>query len=165
MNKRLITPFAAVLVVGLVVGGATWGRTLATEKPPIVQEVEHQGEVLDNHEDRITNNEADIEDLQSTTNTPPSPGRTVVREVITPSPTQPIYTEPTPEPEPEPVIVVTAFRQIPVNEGYNNENVDCELTYSDNTTYRWHWKTVTYNQTKITNTSGTCDAQVIGAKK
>lgn len=123
----------------------------------VLRQNEHQDQVLDNHEDRITNSERDIEDLQTHTSTPQSGERVVVREVTTAKP------EPKEEPEPAPQpVVVVSYRQILLE---NSEDVDCEYTYSDNTTYRWHWKTVEYNQgTKLTHASGFCDQHAIGTR-
>lgn len=159
--KRLLFTLGTLIIgiLPITVAANMANTTGASEEPPIVQEVRHQGEVLDNHEDRITNNEADIADLQSNTNTAPSPTRVIVREVTTPEPTEPLSTPVEPEPEP---IVVTAYEQIPMNTGYNNEDMDCKYTYSDGTTYQWHWKTVEFNQVKITHTNGYCDNRVIG---
>lgn len=145
-----------------------FGKTKADDIPPIVQEVTHHGEVLDNHEDRLSNNEKDIAKLQAKTQVAPSQNKTTVREVVTPKADKPI-TLPTPAqpesaPKPEPV-VVTSYKKIPTGEGYNGENIDCELTYSDGTTYRWPWQTVRYNQVKITSYSDTCDSSVIGQPK
>lgn len=165
MNKRLTAIAGGVLVIGLIVGGATWGQTQADSVPPIVQEVTNHGERLDNHEDRITNTEQDVSKLQNETNVAPSESRTVVREVITEPATEPLNNpapDPQPEPEPEP-IVITNVEQIPTGEGYNGENVDCRFTYSDGKTYQWHWKTVRYNQQKITSYNDKCDSNLIGS--
>lgn len=168
--KKLIATLAiitATVVPVTVAANLASQKTGATEEPPIIQEIRHQGEVIDNHEDRITNTEADVADLQANTNTPPSQTRTVVREVQTPAPTEPVTVpapDPTPEPAPVPVTVV-AYLQIPTGEGYMNENMDCEYTYSDGTTYRWLWREVEFNQVKITRTHGNCSATAIGRVK
>ncbi len=152
------------LVSGLIIGGVTMTKGQADNVPPIVQEVTHQGEVLENHEARITNTENDVKDLQTNTQTAPSPTRVVVNEVTTPPASQPLYTEPVtqPTPEPAPPVVVTSYRKIVVDE----YQTDCELTYSDGTTYRWAWETTEYNQgTKITHHSDICDDSIIGSRK
>src|SRR5690606_16567485 len=139
--------------------------TGADEKPPIVTEVERQGGVLDNHEDRITNAEGDITSLQDQTGSTPSTERVVVREVAP----KPI----TVSDEPEPIVVVS-YKQIPLDGG----NVDCEYTYSDGTKYRWNWKKVNPQGAWVTdgsgnnghwvastNTKGVCDNSAIGKIK
>jgi len=62
------------------------------------------------------------------------------------------------EPQPTPVTVV-AVEQVPVAGG---KDVDCKLTYSDGTTYQWHWKIVGGT---TTNTSGYCDERIVGKAK
>ncbi len=166
-NKRTGTLVGAVIISTLVVAALHFNKGGASSEPPIVQEVKHQGQVLNNHEDRITNTEKDVTDLQNKTQTPPSSTRTVVREVTIPSATEPLTIptqtpNPTPSPAPSPVIV-TAYNRIPVQ---GSENTDCRFTYSDGTTLQWLWETVTYNQgTKITNRGGVCDNSVIGSIK
>lgn len=121
----------------------------------VIRQNEHQDQVLDNHEDRITNSEKDIVSLQSNTSTPPSTEKVIVREVQVPAP------EPEIEPEPEPV-VVTSYRQIPIE---GSEDMDCEYTYTDGSKWRWHWQTVEYNQgTRIIRKSGHCDDRAIGSQ-
>lgn len=56
------------------------------------------------------------------------------------------------------IVTVTAFQQISLPNG----NTDCEYTYSNNTTYRWHWSTV---DGSVTHTSGTCAQSDVGTKK
>lgn len=76
--------------------------------------------------------------------------------------------------QPDPV-TVTAYEQIPIQD---SEDIDCKLTYSDGTTYQWHWTTVNEHETwmtdssghnghwvKATHTSNYCDASVIGNVK
>lgn len=166
VSKKITALAGTVLLGGAIVGIMQNPKSNATTEPPLVTEVRHQGEVLDNHEDRITNLETDVTAVQQSTNTPSSSNKVVVREVQTASPTEPIYTEPTQAATPvveEPKIVVTAYEAIPVP---GTENVECKLTYSDGTVKQWLWKTVEYNQgSKIVRTSGTCDASVIGQVK
>lgn len=102
-------------------------RSTASDVPPIVQEVQHQGEVLNNHEDRITNNENDIKELQNSTGTQPSASNTVVRTVTTPSPQEPLTAPATSEPSPtSPINVVKST----FNAGGSWNNY-CTLVYSD----------------------------------
>lgn len=137
------------LVTSVVYANLNPYEASTTETTPLVQQVEQHEAVLDNHEARITNVESDVADVQQNTNTAPSVQRVEV-PVVTPSPVQP-----TPEPAPTPITVVS-FREIP-----DGENTDCELTYSDGTTYRWDWKTVEWNQgSKITHTNGRCGQSV-----
>lgn len=126
----------------VVIALATVGVTTAMSNPqsggadtsPLVQEVQHQGEVLNNHEDRITNTEKDVSDLQNKTSTSPSSDRAVVRNVTTPSAnpaSDPVFTPaPAPVPQPsQPVTVVGAGLAID-HTGTNS----CKLTYSDGST-------------------------------
>lgn len=173
MKKSIYIPLViATLGCGIILTMSLQTETGAEfDLPGLNQQVQRQGEQIDNHEARITNNENDISDLQDNTSTPPRSSRVDVPSVTTP-PAEPLpassETEPTPQPEPEPEpepIVVVSYEQVPMNTGYNNEDMDCKLTYSDGTTYQWHWKVVSFNQTKITNTYGTCDPSVIGRNK
>lgn len=132
-------------------------KASTTETTPLVQQVERQEEVLDNHEARITNVESDVSDLQTNTGTAPSIQRVEV-PVVTTEPVQSL--EPVAEPEP---VTVVSYRQIPVE---GTEDTDCEYTYSDGTTYRWNWKTVTWdNSFKKTNITGYCDDTALGKEK
>lgn len=163
MKKRyLLVP---VLVTGIIVGGMTLTKSDAyLDLDGINQQIERHDEQLNNHEVRIQNNSNDIEDIQNKTQTAPSSSNVTAPQVVTAAPEQKERSEVVnqPEPEPEPV-VVTAFREIAIE---GSENKDCEYTYSDGTTYTFHWKTVEYNQgTKITQTHGQCDASVIGRPK
>lgn len=162
MKKRYVYA-TLILLSGLSVGGLTLTKGDATDDPTqIAQVVAHQGEVLDNHEARITNTENDVKDLQSNTNTPPSTTRVSVPTPSQPAPTPTSDPTPAPTPQPAPVTVV-AYEQIPIE---NSENIDCRYTYSDSTTYQWDWKTVEYNQgTKMIHFKGICDASAIGKPK
>jgi hypothetical protein len=166
MKKRTALAITGItLLSGLIIGGMTLNKSKATDIPPLVTEVQHQGEVLNNHETRIKNTENDVKDLQSKTSTPPSTNNSTPTQVITQSPSQPIYTSPTPTPTPDPTpapIVVTAFEQIPVGDS----EIDCKLTYSDGSSATKVWQTWEYNQgTKITHSSGYCDQRSIGLIK
>jgi hypothetical protein len=164
--KYKSTVSLATLLIGIVVGGATLIRSNAETSPttpaPSVQTVQaqndHQESVLDNHEARITNTESDVKNLQANTNTEPS----VVRVEVPVVTTEPVPTPEPPAPEPEPITVVS-WEKIPVE---GTEDIYCKYTYSDGTTYQWHWQTVEYNQgTKFTYTSGSCDQTAIGKNK
>lgn len=100
-KKLLIIPAVALAGGGLSLAVNHSYPVGADSDPPIVQEVKHQGEVLQNHEDRIGNLEKDAADLQKNTNTPPSSSRVVVREVTTPSASEPLSINP-PAPQPAP---------------------------------------------------------------
>ena len=142
MKKKLllITPVMLLATIGVATALSNPEPTKATDSP-LVQQV-------DNHEARITNTENDVEDLQTKTNTPPSTTRVNVPSVTTSVSTP---TEPT---VPPPSVLVVAYEKIPVND----TDIDCQLTYSDGTTYKWHWKT--YNQ--INNS---CNNDWIGTQK
>lgn len=162
LSMKRITVVSSIalttLVTGVVYANLNPSEASTTEVTPIVQQVDRHESELDNHEARITNVEADVSDLQANTNTAPSVQRVEVPEPTAPTPEP----QPEPTPEPEPVTVVS-YRQIPVE---GTEDTDCEYTYSDGTTYQWHWQKVHYNQgTKFTNTSGYCDDRALGKVK
>lgn len=116
MSKKLaIATALAIAVVSVPVVSAfnKPEHIKANQEPPIVQEIKHQGEVLDNHEDRITNVESDVKVLQTSTSTKPSETRTVVREVVTPTSPEPVAMPapaPAPEPKPNPLTVVEVLK-------------------------------------------------------
>lgn len=49
-----------------------------------------------------------------------------------------------------PQVVVTAYKEIVIDA----DNSDCEYTYSDGTTYRFHWKTTNSKGSYITDGNG-----------
>lgn len=160
MKKLTVVSSIALttLVTGVVY--ANLNPIEATVESPIIQEVKHQGEVIDNHEARLTNVEKDIDKLQQNTNTPPASNKVSVPAVVTPPPEQPIEEPTQVEQKPDPVTVVS-YTQIP-----DGENTDCQYTYSDGTTYIWDWETVEWNQgTRIGHRSGICDYRAIGKVK
>jgi hypothetical protein len=98
-NKKQAIIGGALLMVVMAIpvkAAMNGNKAGANEKPPIVVEVEHQGEVLDNHEDRIDNLEKDVTVLQDNTSAPTSTERVTVREVTKPSATQPLESSFTP---------------------------------------------------------------------
>lgn len=127
-KKRTVISLAGtVLLSTFVVGALHFNKSGAETEPPIIQEVKHQGQVLDNHEDRITNTEKDVSDLQNNTQTAPNSTRTVVREVTTPSPTEPIAS-------PIPDLTIRVASAVQRVDGTNeNGKFYCDLVYSDNT--------------------------------
>ena len=170
MKKKLVIAISSLAVVsGVIIGGMTVTRGSATTPTPpdLTPQIQAQQTQLNNHEARITNTESDVKDLQSNTKTAPS---TVKADVpvaeVTPS------IEPAPQVVSTPIVVeqvkptpvtVTAYEKIPVAD---SENVDCKFTYSDGTTYQWHWLTVEYNQgSRITRSIGKCDSSTIGYPK
>lgn len=166
--KNTIVKLAILSSVVLPVVGAAHiasNSAGADAEPPIVTEVRHQGEVLDNHEARIGNLETDVADVQANTNTTPSPNKVSVPSVSTPSVTvtaDPTPTPPAPAPEAKPIVV----------EGYaivnieGSEDQDCKVTYTDGTSYQWHWKQIEYNQgTRIVHGINKCDDSLVGTKK
>lgn len=172
MKKRYL--LAPVLVTGIVVGGMTLTKSNAyLDLDGLNQQVQRHDEQLDNHEVRIKNNENDIKDVQDKTETPPNTNNTSAPEVLTAPATQverpttnenasPSEPQPTENEEPD-VATVVSYRQIPIE---GTEDIDCEYIYSDSTTRRFRWRTVTYNQgSRIVRTTGTCDDTIIGSKK
>lgn len=147
------------VTAGLIVGSVGVSQSdAALDWLGIQQQIQHQEETLDNHEDRITNTEKDVKEVQENTGTQPSTEKVVVREVVTQAPV------PTPEP-PKPVTVV-AFEVIPVADYFN-----CKHTYSDGTdkVFKWKWFGTTTTEQgqvfKTTSTSGYCDEKAIGLEK
>ena len=88
---------ALLLVVSLIPRSATGGFDL----DGLNQQVQKQGEELDNHEARITNTENDVKDIQQNTGTAPSTNRQTVPSVSTPAAT-PSTASPSPAPAPAP---------------------------------------------------------------
>lgn len=156
MKKKILLGLAVLGTIGTLVGvyvAPSW----ASDEPPIVQEVRHQGEVLDNHEDRITNNEEDIKDLQSNTNTPPSTNKVIVREVVTPKP------EPQPQPDP---VTVSSYSSRETGSGIKDTSYTyCDLIYSDGSSHSFLWQERTFNQVWITSSHGRCDNTIVGREK
>lgn len=111
---------------------------MVQNKPTVGADTSPVVTTLDNHEVRIKNAENNIKDLQVKTNTPASTGNQSVPVVSTQTSntsattfaTTPVADIPTP-------VVVTAFREIVID----SDTSDCEYTYSDGTTYQFHWKT------------------------
>lgn len=155
LNKKTVTILLILSVAaGVGVSALTTSQpTGASDEPPIVKEVHHQREVLNNHEARITNTEGDVRDLQNKTQTPPSVTRVEV-PVVSPAPV--------PEPTP-PLVTITAYREIVLDP----DTSDCEYTYSDGTTYRWLWKTTSNDQfgNKNVYKTGYCNSNMIGEPK
>lgn len=175
-SKKILLIIGAIITltgIGAVSALTSSNSTSATEETPLVKDVRHQGEVLDNHEARITNNENDVSELQKNTGTAPSTTRV---EIPVPSP-YPGTEQPEPTPAPTPPaapIIVSRYEIIDLGGG----NVDCKLTYSNGTNYQWHWQTVNPQGAWVTdgqgqnghwqvatNTSGICDQRTIGQPK
>lgn len=169
IKKRYIAG-TSVLIAGAVAGvmALSSPQSAHATDSPLTTEVSNQSKELANHEARITNTESNVADLQAKTGTPASSTQTVVPDAD-PNPAQ------TPDPTPVPVTVVS-YQQIPLDD---QGNTDCQYTYSDGTTYQWHWKTYNpqgswqvngnplngYHWVPTTSTSGTCDDSVIGWTK
>jgi hypothetical protein len=163
MKKKIILPAVGLAIIGSVLGGSiVLSHSGADDVPPIVQQVQHNTEELDNHESRITNLENDTKDLQNKTGISSSPNNTTPPPVTTPKADKPLtQSSGGTIADPEPV-TVTAYEKINVDDS----ETDCRITYSDSTTYQWVWQTVEYNQgNKIIHTHGVCNSTVIGTKK
>lgn len=156
-TKKLIIAAVTLSVIGGYTSSALNSQTIeATDEPPIVKEVERHGQILENHEGRITNAESDIKAVQENTGTAPAKDRVVVKEVPVSQPS-----EPSPAPEPQPV-TITAFREVVIDA----DTSDCEYTYSDGTTHTWRWKTtVTSESQKNVYWTGVCNQNMIGEAK
>lgn len=155
--KKILLAIAGAVVLSVGGVGLMQIKAGASSDPPIVQEVKHQGEVLDNHEARITNTENNVKDLQNHTNTPPSTNTMPIPQVVTPP------TQISSDPVQAQVVTVASFDVQTVN---GTENLNCQLTYSDGTTHTFLWQTVNYNQgDKLISATGSCDSSVIGKIK
>lgn len=164
----------SIIVLGTIGGISTelsnQPKTNA-DTSPLVSQVDNNTKELANHDARITNSENDIKDLQNNTNTPPSTNKVTVPIVPTPSPTpDPVSTQ-TPNPIP---VTITAFQEIVIDP----DTSDCEYTYSDGTTYQFHWKVSNLqgawatdsfgnngHYVKTTQYNNKCDNSVIGKIK
>lgn len=171
-----ITKKAAILATSVITLGALGGTAATVQnKPSAGADTSPIVTTLDNHETRIKNAENNIKDLQVKTNTPASTGNQTVPVVNTQtSDTSAATTISTPVTDtPEPV-VVTAFREIVLD----NDTSDCEYTYSDGTTYQFHWKTTNPQSSWQTDgqgqnghwaatisKSGTCSDKAVGQLK
>jgi hypothetical protein len=153
MKKRIIL-ITAVLAAGTGLASAALNapQTTGADTSPLIQQVEHQGEQLSNHEARITNTENDVKDIQAATSTPPS----VVRvPVPVPNPLPPA-----PAQVPVPV-TVTSFEQV-----LNGINTDCKLNYSDGSSVQRQWKIVDSDgNVSISHTVSICDSSLIGQRQ
>lgn len=173
LSKRTLIIASTVLTLG-VTGGATYMAITPTPKTgadtsPIVTQI-------DNHETRIKNLEGNVTVLQTKTGTAPAATNTPVPVVTAPvvsSPTTtttPVDTVPTATVAP---VVVTAYKEIVIDA----DTSDCQYTYSDGSTYVFHWKTrgpdswVTDgngdngHSVKSINHNGYCDKNAIGIQK
>jgi hypothetical protein len=116
---------AGVLVALVGVGGAAAlnaPQSTGADTSPLVQEVDRQGQELDNHEARITNTESDVKDLQNKTATSPATTRVVVPSANT----TPTATSTNSAPAP---VTVTKSSY-----SFNTDGESfCNLTYSDGT--------------------------------
>jgi hypothetical protein len=153
MKKR------ALLIIAILAAFTGLASATLTSNPPnagaddspLVTEVAHQGERLDNHEARITNTENDVKDIQATTNTPPSSNHAPV-PTLTSLPSAPVSV-----PVPTPITVVS-FEQV-----MNGINTDCKLNYSDGSSIQRPWKIVdSGGAISISHTVSICDVSLIG---
>lgn len=151
MKKKAII-ISSILIAGSVI------EVTALQAPqsggavdsPLIQEVDHQGQVLNNHEARITNTENNVKDIQSKTSTPPSTTQVSIPQT-TATPTTPVVAS---------QVTIISFEVIPIS---GSEDQDCKYVYTDGSTKQFAWQRTIYNQgTKITQTSGYCDGRVIG---
>lgn len=118
---------AAVIAVSVAGVAAVNNPTpvTATDTTPTEQQVDKNTQELSNHESRITNSENDIKALQDNTGTSPSSNDTSVSAPAVAPVTSPV------------AITVASYEKIDLG----NQNIDCKYTYTDGTTYQWHWQT------------------------
>lgn len=158
---------ASIILTSLSVGivrAVQQPETTGAQTSPIVQQVDHNTQQLENHEGRITNTENDVKDLQTKTNTPPSASRTTIKEVTTPSANAPISESPPASASPAP-IAITVVRSgylapgtIPGHEG------DCLLYYSDGSEDFVKATVITTHDGGTTSTADNC-ASFVGQTK
>lgn len=177
LTKRTLIIASTVLTLG-VTGGATYMATTPTPKTgadtsPIVTQI-------DNHETRIKNLEGNVTVLQTKTGTAPAATNTPVPVVTAPvvgsttTSATPVDTVPTATTATVAPIVVTAYKEIVIDA----DTSDCEYTYSDGSTYVFHWKTTKLQGSWITDgdggngrwvkatlTNGYCNDKAIGTVK
>lgn len=161
-KKLLLTSLASVLTIGAVSGAVALNSTpqhVGADTSIVQTQLDAQNKELANHEARITTNESNIQAVADKTSTPTASAPTT--SVSTNTSTQAVLAEQTPAPTP---VTITAVDQIPLDD----KNIDCKYTYSDGTSYQWHWKTnKTAGQTVngLSVTYGTCDNSSIGSVK
>jgi type II secretory pathway pseudopilin PulG len=156
-SKKILLSTAVLVAMsgGALTAALDQPQKTGADTSPLVQQVQHNTDQLNNHEARISNAENDIKSLQDNTQTPPSTTRTVVEQVTTPAPSQPV-TQPTP---PAPVTVTKSDFS-----GDNTSGV-CNLTYSDGTTAQVAAViTASDGGFKVTIYSNNCDSFVGQAK-
>ncbi len=177
LTKRTLIIASTVLTLG-VTGGATYMATTPTPKTgadtsPIVTQI-------DNHETRIKNLEGNVTVLQTKTGTAPAATNTPVPVVTAPvvgsttTSATPVDTVPTATTATVAPIVVTAYKEIVIDA----DTSDCQYTYSDGSTYVFHWKTTNLKGSyaedgngangrylKTVSYSGSCDSRAIGQPK
>lgn len=165
MNKKSVLVTSAFLLASFATFGVL-DKAPATkaDTSPLIQEV-------NNHEVRIGNAEKNIRDLQTKTNTPPA-SDTISTDTPTNSPITDNTMATQSEPSTPPTVV--SYKEIVIDSGTS----DCEYTYSDGSTYTFHWKNtnpegswVTDGQGQnghwvaSTNYSGYCDDRALGWPK
>lgn len=142
-KTKAIVLTSTVVILGVVAGVAsqTQPNEAGADTSPITT-------TLDNHEKRITNAENNIKVLQTATGSSDSPDNVPVPAVVTNTSTTSTAT--TTQTSPTPGVTVTSFREIVLDASTS----DCEYTYSDDTTYQWHWKTINPQGAWVTDGSG-----------
>lgn len=157
-TKKNILIVSSALV--LAVGGATFAlsrpTTTGADTSPLVQQVQHDSDRIDNHEARITNTENDVKDLQNKTDTSPSVIRVPVPVVTSTSPTQALSA-------PAPAqVTVSAVAQVK-----NGNDTDCKLTYTDGTSITKQWRIFDGSDglTETVHYLGVCDNTLVGQIK
>lgn len=99
MKLIKIAILPVIIGIGLIVGGALNKPAKGEfDVPGLNTQVQNQQKELDNHEVRITNSEADIQQLQTHTETAPAPHQAVPAATPAPQP------EPVPTPSPTPSV-------------------------------------------------------------
>lgn len=128
--KRIIytIPVLLVTVIAMTLAQPEPGKA---ELPDVADQLVLINAILKNHEARLTNSEADLKELQSSTNTSPSTTRVIVEQVDSPPVTTPatdVVSEP-PASKPEPV-----SKEKRVEKEGGMYYTYCDYTYPDGST-------------------------------
>jgi hypothetical protein len=132
LKKALLTiPIFAI--VGAVGAFTLPEHTAKAVDSPLITEVQHQQEQLNNHEARITNVENDVNGLHDATGAPKPVSNITVTEVSTPEVPVEQFSSATPTVEDTTVRVTEGVMRVEADGNYF-----CDLTYSDGSTESIH---------------------------
>lgn len=158
-SRKLILPIAVALLLVLGIAGSVYAFRPLPKKANVAQKP--------------------ISSTQTSTETPVSPSDQTTVVSATPPTLSPATSTNTTTTQQTTTgtapATVTAYEKISIPD---SEDIDCKLTYSDGTTYQWHWLTINEQGSwvtdasgnnghwvKTTNTANLCDDSVIGKQK